>query len=382
LATAIDAWRTSWGSGTEGIAAAATLREKLWVPLEPSLAGVKLVLVSPDGALGKLPLVALPGKDPQRYLLEDWPIAMLGAPQELVWIEAEPLQRKRAGNLLILGDVDYQSRGKSQPEAQPIKDFDTVAGNHHGPAPRGAPGELLFAPLPGTKGELATIVKLYEQAFGAKGLTALEKQGATTLALRDAAPGHAYLHLATHGFFAPPEVRSALERDLEEKREGAEKFASGQSLAGFHPNLLSGLALAGANQPDADDDGILTAEDVEALDLSGTRLVVLSACETGLGQAAGGEGLLGLQRAFAASGARTVIGSLWKIDDVVTRDLMERFYTNLWDKEMGKLDALREAQLWVLTERGTRGLEPEDETPSPRLPPRYWAAFVLSGDWR
>jgi CHAT domain-containing protein len=109
----------------------------------------------------------------------------------------------------------------------------------------------------------------------------------------------------------------------------------------------------------------------------------LSACETGLGQTAGGEGLLGLQRAFQVAGARTVVASLWKVDDRATRDLMERFYDNLWDREMGKLAALREAQLWMLNERGRRGLDlPDDGTAPQRLPPFYWAAFVLSGDWR
>ena len=113
------------------------------------------------------------------------------------------------------------------------------------------------------------------------------------------------------------------------------------------------------------------------------QLVVLSACETGLGQSAGGEGLLGLQRAFQAAGARTVVASLWKVPDAATRDLMERFYDNLWNKEMGKLESLREAQLWLLRERGARGLDLIPSTTQPkRLPAYYWAAFVLSGDWR
>jgi CHAT domain-containing protein len=125
---------------------------------------------------------------------------------------------------------------------------------------------------------------------------------------------------------------------------------------------------------------------VQTLDLRGTELVVLSACETGLGKTAGGEGLLGLQRAFQVAGARTVIASLWKVDDIATRDLMERFYDNLWNKNMGKLEALRDAQLWMLRERGPRGATPDEsdlaKSGENRLPPYYWAAFVLSGDWR
>ena len=158
------------------------------------------------------------------------------------------------------------------------------------------------------------------------------------------------------------------------------------TISGYHPGLLSGLALAGANAPQEDDDGILTAEEVATLNLSRADLVVLSACETGLGKTAGGEGLLGLQRAFHGAGARTVVASLWKVDDVATRDLMERFYENLWSKDMGKLEALCEAQLWMLRERGSRGLKPLEGDGAAanhqRLPPYYWAAFILSGDWR
>jgi CHAT domain-containing protein len=214
----------------------------------------------------------------------------------------------------------------------------------------------------------------------------LESRNASQDAFIREAPRHRYLHVATHGYFAAERFKSALARSTHDGRGPGQELVSNQSLAGYHPGLLSGLALAGANNPTAEDDGILTAEEVGSLNLSNARLIVLSACETGLGQTAGGEGLLGLQRAFQAAGATTVIASLWKVDDVATRDLMERFYDNLWNKNMGKLEALREAQLWMLKERGPRGLtriegDREQGTGS-RLPPYYWAAWVLSGDWR
>jgi CHAT domain-containing protein len=114
---------------------------------------------------------------------------------------------------------------------------------------------------------------------------------------------------------------------------------------------------------------------------------VLSACETGLGEVVGGEGLLGLQRAFQVSGAHTVVAGLWQVEDECTRRLMERFYDNLWRKQMGKLAALREAQLWLLHNGAKqlgqlRGLKRPDPQRSDSLPPYYWGAFVLSGDWR
>jgi CHAT domain-containing protein len=151
--------------------------------------------------------------------------------------------------------------------------------------------------------------------------------------------------------------------------------------------------LAGANKPTEEDDGILTAEEIGALNLTGCELVVLSACETGLGKVAGGEGLLGLQRSFQAAGAKTLVSSLWKVDDAATEALMTEFYRNLWEKKQGKMEALRNAQLAMLNryELSTRKLKPRGADPvkedvqaagAKRLPPYYWAAFVLSGDWR
>ncbi len=96
--------------------------------------------------------------------------------------------------------------------------------------------------------------------------------------------------------------------------------------------------------------------------------------------------MLGLQRAFQEAGARSVVATLWIVNDEPARALMERFYEGLWGKGMGELEALREAQLWMLRKGRERGLVPLDEEPSAsrsgRVPPRYWAAFVLSGDWR
>ena len=113
---------------------------------------------------------------------------------------------------------------------------------------------------------------------------------------------------------------------------------------------------------------------------------MLSACETGLGEVAGGEGLIGIQRAFQVSGARTTVASLWEVNDQATRVLMERFYENYWDNELSRLDALREAQLWMLNHpediRGRPLPAIPESSRSERLAPQYWAAFVLSGDWR
>jgi CHAT domain-containing protein len=219
----------------------------------------------------------------------------------------------------------------------------------------------------------------------------LRRAQATEEAFRREVPRHRFLHVATHGFFAPPEWSSLLD-PAEEDGQGPTPRATApwqrSGLAALHPGLLCGLALAGANALPApgSDDGILTAEEVASLRLGGVDLAVLSACETGLGPVAGGEGVLGLQRAFQVSGARTVVASLWKVSDEHTRELMERFYENLWDQRKGKLEALRDAQLAMMREGPQRGMvivrkDGHAEKPR-RLPPYYWAAFVLSGDWR
>ena len=107
----------------------------------------------------------------------------------------------------------------------------------------------------------------------------------------------------------------------------------------------------------------------------------MSACETGLGEVAGGEGLLGLQRPFQVAGARAVVASLWKVPDIPTQNLMARFYENLWRKGLPPRAALRAAQLEMLREGYKRGLVPIDEPrKTERVPPFYWAAFVLSTD--
>jgi CHAT domain-containing protein len=138
-----------------------------------------------------------------------------------------------------------------------------------------------------------------------------------------------------------------------------------------NPMLRSGLALAGANTwlnagnlPEEAEDGLLTAEDVTGLDLLATELVVLSACETGLGHVHVGEGVFGLRRAFVLAGAKTLVMSLWRVPDEPTRELMEAFYTRLLAGQ-GRAEALREAQLAM------KAKYPD---------PFYWGAFICQGD--
>ena len=145
-----------------------------------------------------------------------------------------------------------------------------------------------------------------------------------------------------------------------------------QIAQGHDPMLLSGLALSGANTGGSgeDDDGILTALEASYLDLDGTELVVLSACESALGKAESGQGVMGLVQGFCMAGAKQVIGSLWKVDDDATKALMVRFY-ELWSPKQGKgipaAEALRKAQEYI-----------RNHPKNPKWKhPYYWAAWVL-----
>ncbi len=329
------------------------LRAAVWAPLEKHLGGSKVVLVSPDQGMGAMPFAALPGKTPGVRLIEEAALAIVPVPRLL-----PELVRPAGGAaaLLAVGGVDFGD---------------------------GA----MWADLPGTDAEAASVLA----GFKGKAVR-LSGASATKAALREALPKARHAHLATHGFFAPPSARSA--------RDAAGLKLHGGS-PGWHPELLSGLVLAGANRPPLADDGILTALEVSSLDLSNMDTAVLSACETGLGKGVSAEGILGLQRAFAVAGCRSVVSSLWSVHDAATSVLMERFYLHLWGKKLSKLESLRQAQIdvmrhpeWVEAKAkklaglpGLRGVgKASDHVVGGKRerhsPPAWWAAWHLSGDWR
>ncbi|HZZ27629.1 MAG TPA: tetratricopeptide repeat protein [Pirellulales bacterium] len=403
IAELVDHWRESY-SAEDG----AQLRKLVWQPLEEKLSDAKTVLVSPDGALDRFPLAALPGKKEGTYLIEDVAIATVPIPRLLPELLAlnSPSPRpspataslrpargegaEKSPSLLTVGEVDFKAALTPLPQAEQLVLR----------APQNQNGHWRFDPLPGTRAEIVAINDSFEQRFPDAQHKSLRKDQATKQAVCEAMPHYAYLHLATHGFFTPPGYRSALvDESGKEKTAGAEMRSAALDVAGYHPDVLSGLALAGANQQaePGQDDGILTALAVEELDLSHVQLATLSACQTGLGQTAGGEGVLGLQRAFQLAGARSTVATLWKIPDKASQLLMTDFYENLWDsgKHFSRLEALRQSQLKMLREGANRGIElPDDNTASSnntgsskpthdgRMPPFYWAAFELSGDWR
>lgn len=378
---ALDGWRLALQRRvrTEGDAKLGVEARRLaWDKLGQHTRGAKVVLVSPDGPLARVPLAALPGARPDTYLLEEVAVATVPVPQLLPELLAPRAEADRGEpSLLLVGAVNYDRAATAGT---------AIADSHT--APRGAVLKG-WTRLDHTGDETDVVGGHFRRRFRNAAVTELRESDATEAAVRREAPRHRYLHLATHGYFAPPGLRSALATAPSGDSTAAELFGQ-RGVAGFHPGLLSGLVLAGVNRPanPDKDDGILTALEVQALDLGGVELAVLSACETGLGEEAGGEGLLGLQRAFQIAGARGVVASLWQVDDRATRELMPRFYENLWKRGLPKAEALREAQLWMLKEGASRGMvdvrveKDRLAKDDGRLPPYYWAAFTLSGDWR
>jgi CHAT domain-containing protein len=198
----------------------------------------------------------------------------------------------------------------------------------------------IFPALPGTGREVEAISAQLPDAL------VFSETNATEAVIKEH-PQPGILHIATHGFFE----------------------ASQDSP---NPLLQSGLILAGAaledRQSGPEQDGILTALEVTGLDLRGTQLVVLSACETGVGELAAGEGVYGLRRALVLAGSHSQVISLWKVDDTATQELMVAYYDRLLSG-MPRDAALRETQLAFLNSTEYRH-------------PYYWAAFIGSGDWR
>jgi len=367
LAEWIDRWRVSYGAGKTppagGIDPGVELRRRLWEPLAKHLEGVQVVLVSSDGPLHGLPWAALPGSQPGTYLVHERAFAVVPVPQLLPeMLRDKPRLANQQPTLLLAGGIDFGQDNSREKEAPAGK---------LPPVPR-------YRPLLGTESEINDLRGQFEDRFPeAPAPRRLAKDKATKQAILAAMPSHQFIHLATHSFSAPSFLRVA-------ERHGQQgNLDSLVELAAPHPGLLSGLVFAGANRSDRrPDETILTALEVEELDLSRVEMVVLSASETGLGKTARGEGVLGLQRAFLLAGARTVVASLWGVRDEATHQLMREFYRRLWsDKPMPRVEALRQAQLWMLESwKGRAGLErPAFEGP---LPPYVWAAFVLSGDWR
>jgi CHAT domain-containing protein len=375
---ALDLWRRAVVEASPSEPKyAALVHSLLWSPLVKHLPEkTAAVFVSPDAALNGVPWAALRDAKTQRVLIEEHAVAVMPhGPMLLDRLTEEKRKAENKPTFLAMGGVAY----------------DKTAGTTTLPPNRGPVGDaVVWSPLGGTAKELNQIAALK----GGRKLIRREGNAADAQALLDALPKAETAHLATHGFFAGPEFRTVFQLDPKLfDRMGSERNTAGTR----SPLVLSGLVCAGANVEGTPSRGIVTADAIVGLDLRKLDLAVLSACETGLGDVAGGEGVYGLVRAFHVAGTRNVVASLWKVDDEATAALMVLFYRELWGKEkVSPMEALRRAQLAVYRDPGRvaewaagRGPLPRPvagaKTPAakgPRAktsPARAWAAFVISG---
>jgi len=327
--------------------AARALRQRAWDPLADFARGASAVELVATDALALIDFDALPldGPGPARYLCEAGPrLRLWDAERDLVAPERAP-RGAQARDLLVVGDVDF---GAAAPDARGWN----------------------FAALPGSRAEAQAVIELWT-AQPDRRATLLDGRAATKAGLRAALAQAGVLHVATHGFFeslapAPGAARG-------QAVGGAEREAPGLAPV-FEVEAavpLAGLALSGANaRDDAPGAGLLLAEEVLELDLDGVELAVLSACDTGAGERLAGEGLLGLRRAFQLAGARTLVVSLWPVEDLGAAQRMRHFYAALWERGEDAATALRRAARATLDERRARGLDTH---------PFHWAGFVAYG---
>jgi CHAT domain-containing protein len=354
------------------------LRRHIWDPLARHLDGATRVFLVPDGSLTLVSFVGLPvGRT--GYLLEHAPVIhYLSAERDLVRTLNEP--RTAATRLLAVGGPAFNTRASvaNGERSSPPAEYSAPIGRRQ---ISGHPCQDLqsmrFQPLGGTLEEVKEIATRWngQQFEGRRQAAVLIGAEADERAFKERAPGSNVLHLATHGFFLGGPCVS--EEQGTRAVGGLVRARSSQRPITQNPLLLSGLALAGANQRLKagldEDDGILTAEEVASLELSSVDWAVLSACDTGLGQVRAGEGVFGLRRAFQIAGARTVVMSLWSVDDRATRAWMTRLYEGRFERNLSTAEAVQAASLTVLRERRER---------RQRTDPFYWAGFVASGDWR
>ena len=353
------------------------LDANLMQPIRAKLGNIHHLLISPDSQLNLIPFAALIDEK-NRYLVETTTISYLTSGRDLLRLQTPVASRQPP---ILFANPDYAKPGDPT-SAQLLQNLGTIATTNPAtliastkPTAARSPNSrstdlanLHVTPLPGTLAEANAIAPKLKDAI------VLTESQATENALKQV-HGPRILHIATHGFFL---ADALLSTDASRSSSLKPLFNDTNSLLGIRPPtsgntenalLRSGLALAGFNvRQSGSEDGVLTAQEAAGLDLRGTELVVLSACETGIGNVANGEGIYGLRRAFVLAGAASQLTSLWQVSDDGTKDLMVQYYDRLLAHQ-GRSDALRQTQLNFLHS-------------AQYAHPYYWAAFVPSGDWR
>jgi tetratricopeptide (TPR) repeat protein/CHAT domain-containing protein len=374
------------------------LRERIWEPIAPHVSAAERVLIVPDGALNLVSFAALPvGGD--SYLVEAGPLIHYLSTERDVGRYTGGTAEGRG--LLAMGGVQFDAISSVVQRSPRHRQGPRRASGSSSVAPGTRAGgsncvslEVLhFDELPASGREAEEIAGLWKRAH-ARGQTAsgvarvggdagseavlhLTGAEASEKAFKEGGPGRRVLHLATHGFFLGGECGAVIEHS-----RGIGELAPAEDLdldrfEFTNPLRLSGLALAGANRRTSasphEEDGILTADEIATLNLDAAEWAVLSACDTGVGEVRVGEGVFGLRRAFQLAGVKTLIMSLWAVQDESARLWMKELYEARLLERRPTAVAVREASLRALRQRRSRN----DSTH-----PFFWAGFVAVGDWR
>jgi len=334
------------------------LYDRIVRPLKSTVDPESHIFVSADGLLHLLPMQILTSYG--HYLAEEYEISYLSSGRDLLGYE-QPV-KPPDNRAVVCAAPDYDSPPATRPTGVfAALDLGDSELRTRGPSDRTECLAVPFDPLPATRTEGEMVARLLQE----KSDMAVEWHSSSEASehlVKGIQISPRVVHLATHGYFC----QGAAYSDIGSLTE--------------NPLLYSGLAMAGANRTilgewDSEsetEDGILTALEASGLNLVGTELVVLSACQSGVGRVVNAEGVYGLRRAFQHAGARSIVMSLYDVPDQSTATLMERFYTN-WLSGKSKAEALRQASLSLLKER-------RDQKGAAH--PMYWAGFILIGNPR
>lgn len=326
-----------------------SLHELIWQPLKPYIKGATKIYYSPSGLLNRLNVNAI-AIDEEQVLADKFNLIELMSTRT---VALDP-QVNSSKEVYIIGGVDYESNDWVNAEATLSKNEEFITSENVGGSSRGSTWQY----LKWTETESESIEELFKDSgFEVSYKSTSEASELDFKTLGKNNPSPRILHLATHGFFFP-------DLDEEGKNQGKNIFERAED-----PMFRSGLILAGGNYVwdgndilEGKEDGVLTAYEISNMNLSNTELVVLSACETGLGDIHGSEGVYGLQRSFKMAGVKYLIMSLWQVPDRATSVFMTRFYENLLKEKMTIRDAFNVTQL----EMRDRFFDPYN-----------WAGFVL-----
>jgi CHAT domain-containing protein len=327
-------------------------------PVRQLLGKTTNILLSPDGKLNLVPFEALVD-DQNKYLVENYNFTYLTSGRDLIRLQQKSPSQEQP---LVMADPLYDQEANLAASQLPQRSIEDISELFNSKS---------FPRLEATEKEAQAIQSLLNLPSDR---LKLQSQASETELKQVQSPQ--LLHIATHGFFLdqPSETNS--------NQASANQFNNLNNLdkpiTFDNPLLRSGLVLAGVESPPSqvksENDGVFTAYEASFLDLVGTKLVVLSACDTGVGDITTGEGIYGLRRALVIAGSESQLISLWKVADDGTKDLMTAYYQSLKQGE-GRINALHEVQKQMLRGelKGKKGQSYEH--------PYYWASFIPSGAW-